>query len=371
MNNERLLSLFCELVQIESPSRNEADMAARCEQELSDLGFSVEFDNSASSTGSTTGNLIAHLPGTHPGSIVLSAHMDTVEPCVGIVPKVENGVVRSEGQTILSADDKAGIAAIFEAVRTIVEQGAPRPDITIVLTTCEELSLLGAGALDISRIPVDAPCFIFDADGAPGTVIMGAPCHRSFAACFAGRAAHAGVEPEAGISAIQMAASAIANMKLGRLDEITTANVGVIEGGSETNVVPEQCMVRGECRSLDKARADACVQAMSTALENAAKQFGGSVEYTWHEDYGAVRYDDTHPLVQQIKRACHRAGVEFRPHISGGGADANILCTRGVQAITLGIGMTNFHSVDEYITVQDLEDCTKLAYALIEEAVKA
>ncbi|MEY8562608.1 M20/M25/M40 family metallo-hydrolase [Eggerthellaceae bacterium 3-80] len=368
MNNERLLSLFCELVQIESPSRDEAAMAKRCARELSEMGFSVEFDNSVQATGSTTGNLVAHLPGTCPGHIVLSAHMDTVQPCTNIVPIVEEGIVRSSGQTILSADDKAGIAAIFEAVRTTLEQSVPRPDITVVLTTCEELSLLGAGALDINLLPEGAPCFIFDADGAPGTVIMGAPCHRSFEAHFLGRAAHAGVEPEAGISAIQMAASAIANMSLGRLDDITTANVGVIEGGSETNVVADSCMIKGECRSLDIKRADACVSAINDALDAAADRFGGTVEYTWREDYGAVNYGESHELVCQIKRACKRAGVEFRPHISGGGADANILCTRGVKAITLGIGMTNFHSVDEFISVSDLQACARLAFALIAEA---
>ncbi len=368
MNNERLLSLFCELVQIESPSRAEAGMAARCERELTDLGFHVEFDDSGDKTGANVGNLIAHLPGTRPGHVVLSAHMDTVQPCEGIEPVVVDGVIRSAGQTILSADDKAGVAAIFEAVRALLEEDTPRPDITVVLTTCEELSLLGAGALDLARVPSDAPYFIFDADGAPGTVILGAPCHNTFEAHFTGRAAHAGVEPEAGISAIQMAAHAVANMSLGRLDEATTANVGVIEGGSETNVVPDSCMMKGECRSLYADRAQACITAMTEALEAAAAHFGGSVDYTWREDYGAVRYEETDDLVAHIKRACERAGVEFRPHISGGGADANILCTRGINAITLGIGMTNFHSVDEFITVEDLQNCARLAHALILEA---
>ena len=194
-------------------------MAARCADELRGLGFSVRFDDSAAQTGADTGNLVAHLPGTAPGHVVLSAHMDTVQPCAGIEPVVEDGVVRSAGDTILSADDKAGIAAILEGVRSVVEGGAPRPDVTVLLTTCEEQHLLGSGALAPDALPAGAPCYVLDADGAPGTVITGAPCHWTLEAAFVGRASHAGVVPEAGVSAIQMAAASIEAMPLGRLDE--------------------------------------------------------------------------------------------------------------------------------------------------------
>ena len=223
MNPIRLLDLFCEIVRIESPSRHEAAMAARC----------------------------------------------------------ADGVVRSAGDTILSADDKAGVAAILEGVRSVVEEGAPRPDVTVLLTTCEELHLLGSGALAPDALPAGAPCYVLDADGAPGSVITGAPCHWTLEAAFAGRASHAGVVPEAGISAIQMAAAAIEAMPLGRIDEATTANIGVIAGGRETNVVPEACMLRGECRSLYPERAEAQKAAMTVALEQAAARFGGTVDIDW------------------------------------------------------------------------------------------
>ena len=209
MNPTRLLDLFLELVRIESPSRREGAMAARCERELLDLGFNVRFDESAARTGSETGNLIARRAGTAPGCVVLSAHMDTVEPCAGIEPVVSDGVIRSAGDTILSADDKAGIAGIFEALRSLIEAGADLPEVWVVLTTCEELSLLGSGALAKDALPAGAPCYVFDADGSPGTVILGSPCHYTLRASFRGRAAHAGVEPEAGVSAIRMAAAAI------------------------------------------------------------------------------------------------------------------------------------------------------------------
>ena len=277
MNPNRLLGLFLELVRIESPSRREAAMAARCKRELADLGFEVRFDDSGTRTGSDSGNLIARLPGTVAGSIVLSAHMDTVEPCEGIVPVVKGDVVRSAGATVLSADDKAGVAAIFEAVRSIVEDGSPRPDIVVLLTTCEELSLLGASAFDVGELPAGAPCYVFDADGAPGTIILGAPCHYTLRAEYIGRAAHAGVEPEAGVSAIRMAAAAIDRMEIGRLDEATTANIGLIEGGREVNVVADRCVLAGECRSLRAERADEVRDAMTAALEQAAERFGGAV----------------------------------------------------------------------------------------------
>ncbi len=371
MSDNRLLDLFLELVRIESPSQHEAPMALRCEQELHDLGFSVHFDNSQEQTGSEVGNLIAHLSGTAPGCLILSGHMDTVEPCAGIEPVVKDGVVRSAGDTILSADDKAAVAAIFEALRRFVDSGEPRPDITVVLSTCEELGVVGADALSPDELPAGAPCYVFDADGAPGSIIIGAPTHYTFHAVFSGYPAHAGVEPEIGISAIQMAASAIDAMELGRLDDSTTANIGVIEGGHEVNIVPESCMVGGECRSLDLDRVEEVRAAMTTALEQAAARFGGKVEITWVQDYKSVLYDKNDPLVQGIAHAAEAAGLQPEYHCSGGGADANAFAAHGVRAITLGTGMTNFHSVDEFITVDDLEGLARLIEALIRENVQA
>lgn len=369
MNPKRLLDLFVEAVQIESPSRNEAAMAAWCEQKLVDLGFEVSFDNAAEKTGSNTGNLIARRTGEAKGQLVLSAHLDTVEPCENIQPIVENGIIRSAGDTILSADDKAGIVGILEGVRSLIEAGEALPDIMVVFTTCEELSLLGSGAMDSSMLPAGAPCYVLDADGTPGSIILGAPCHFTFHATFTGRAAHAGVEPEAGVSAIGMAAAAIDAMQLGRLDEASTANVGLIKGGREVNVVADKCEIEGECRSLYRDRAEKQRAAMTTALEDAAQRRGGSVEVVWRKDYDAVLYEESDPLVQGIVRAAQAAGLVPRCTYSGGGADANILAACGVRAITLGNGMTNFHSVDEHISVADLEGTARLVEELIKQEV--
>ena len=432
MNSDRLLSTFLELVAVESPSFCEAAMASHCARALADLGLFVEFDASAVVTGSDSGNLIARLPGTAPGRLVLSAHLDTVEPCAGIevlreaVPAAVLGsayaddgamleVLRSVGETILSADDKAGIAAILEGVRSTLESGAPRPDLTVLLTTCEEQSLLGSSALapDALSWPADLPsacagagaagargegraeggavaegaggadavgaedavavgtealpCYVLDADGRPGTIITGAPCHWTMRACFHGRAAHAGVEPEAGVSAIALAADAVAAMPLGRLDECTTANVGVIAGGTAVNVVPEACELAGECRSLRSDRAAAQRDAMTVACEQAAAQGGGSVELEWTCDYPAVLFEDDAPIVARAVAAARAAGLVPRLARTGGGADANVLGARGCQAVTLGIGMANFHSADEFIAVRDLEATARLVETLIAE----
>ena len=426
MNSDRLLSTFLELVAVESPSFCEAAMASHCARALAELGFFVEFDASAVVTGSDSGNLIARLPGTAPGRLALSAHLDTVEPCAGIevlreaVPAAVLGsayaddgamleVLRSAGETILSADDKAGIAAILEGVRSKLESGAPRPDLTVLLTTCEEQSLLGSSALapDALSWPADLPsacagagaagargegraeggavaegagvagavvagdealpCYVLDADGRPGTIITGAPCHWTMRARFHGRAAHAGVEPEAGVSAIALAADAVAAMPLGRLDECTTANVGVIAGGTAVNVVPEACELAGECRSLRPDRAAAQRDAMTVACEQAAAQGGGSVELEWTCDYPAVLFEDDAPVVARAVAAARAAGLVPRLARTGGGADANVLGAKGCQAVTLGIGMANFHSADEFIAVRDLEATARLVEALIAE----
>ena len=369
-------------------------MAAYGAEKLAEMGFTVTFDASAAETGSDTGNLIAHLPGTVPGRIGFSAHLDTVKPCAGIEAVIEQRhicddvtcrmaeVVCSAGETILSADDKAGITAIFEGLRSVLESGAPRPDITVLLTTCEEQSLLGAGALaeDALAWPENLPAatpeaerdgcfplFVLDADGAPGTIIMGAPYHWTLRARMEGRAAHAGVEPEEGVSAIQIAAAAVAAMPLGRIDECTTANVGRIEGGVAVNIVPAVVTLMGECRSLYEDRVLAQRDAMTRALEAAAARFGGQVEVAWELDYPAVMHEPGDAIVAHLEAAAATCGLESRHATSGGGADANILGTKGADAITLGIGMTNFHSVDEYIEVADLQNMARYVEAIIAE----
>lgn len=365
MKPQRLLDTFFDLVKIDSPSRSEAHVAAYCEEALTRLGFQVRFDDSREETGADTDNLIAFLPGNMPGHMALCAHMDCVNPCQGVEPVIKEGVIYSVGDTVLTADDKAGIAGIFEALESTIEQNLPRPDITVVLTVCEELSLIGARALPDGLFGEEVPCFVFDANGAPGTIIAGSPYHYTIDARFWGRAAHAGVEPEEGISTIEIAARAIEKMELGRLDEYTTANIGVIEGGIEVNIVPELCTLKGECRSIYDERATDQRDAMIQACQDAAAEFGGRAETKWTLDYPGLLYTENDPLVIKLEQAAQKAGLKSQRINSGGGADANLLGTKGARAITLGIGMTNFHSTDEHISIQDLNDTARFIEAII------
>ncbi|MDR0515174.1 MAG: M20/M25/M40 family metallo-hydrolase [Coriobacteriaceae bacterium] len=411
MDAQRLLDTFITLVGIDSPSRSEARVAAFCAQQLEGLGFVVRFDGAQETTGSDTGNLIAFLPGkpeanpsvtseassqVKPGDnppvssednpsalpaaglpapyptdasglphIALSAHMDCVDPCKGVIPLVQDGVIRSSGETVLGADDKAGIAAILEALRTVIEEGLARPSITVLLTTCEELSLLGASALADDVFPAQTPCFVLDADGSPGTIIKGAPYHYSLTAHFFGKAAHAGVAPEEGASAVQMAACAISSMRLGRLGEHATANIGIIEGGREINIIPDSCTLKGECRSLHQEEAKAIRDDMTQACKDAAQGFGGRVEVLWRLDYPGILYDECDPLIAKLSAAARAAGVEPVLAVSGGGADTNLIAAKGARAITLGIGMTAFHSLEEHITVKDLEDTARFVEEIV------
>ena len=370
MNSERLMNTFLDMVRIDSLSRHEAAMAAHCRAIFEDLGFSVTTDNADQTVGSDTGNLIADLPGTAEGHIVLTAHMDCVAPCNGVRPVVEDGVVRSAGDTILGADDKAGIAAIMEAVRTILESGEARPRITVILTICEELSLLGASALADDLFEGGVPCVVFDADGAPGTIISGAPAHYTFKGVFRGRSAHAGVKPEAGISAIAVAADAVSRMNLGRLDECTTANVGMISGGREVNIVADLCTVDGECRSLKKDRVEAVKEQLTQSMQDAADAAGATVDISWRVDYPAILYTEDHPLMGLLAGAARNAGLEPCFKTSGGGADANVFGTKGLAPVTVGIGMTNFHTTDEFIKVEDLEGTARFATEIIRASVQ-
>ena len=366
MSTERLLATFIDLLRIDSPSGFEAELAGHCAAELERMGFAVRFDESTALTGSDTGNLIAELPGTAPGApvLLLCAHFDCVEPCRGVEPVVTDGVVSSAGDTVLGADDKAGIAAIFEGVRRTIEAGSMRGDIRVVLTVAEECGLKGAKALD----PADAAaglCLVLDADGEPGGMVIGAPTHYTFVAHFAGAASHAGVAPERGRSALVMASRAVAAMELGRLDEVTTANVGTIEGGTATNVVPARVTLTGECRSLDARRIDEVREAMDAVMKEAAASLDGEVEVVWTKEYEAFRTPEDSPAIATMREACADAGVTPRLLTTGGGSDGSVFAERGTPTVVLSCGMRSVHSADETMSVADLEALTRLVSASI------
>jgi tripeptide aminopeptidase len=379
MNAERLLATFLELVQIDSPSLKEADVVAYCKQALEQAGCVVDIDDSAKVTGSNTGNLLAILPAkgeqasATPARIYFSAHTDTVSPGEGIKPVITDGVITSEGETVLGGDDKAGIAAILELVRTLAEDDRPHPEIGVLFSVGEEIGLRGAQAMDAMgpdgkpRFNGE-PCFVLDANGKPGVVIIAAPFHYLFTATFSGRAAHAGIEPEKGISAISLASKAVLAMQLGRLDEHTTANVGTISGGNAFNIVPDSCVVTGEFRALDERRVEEVKAQLASAIQgaiDAADADGGaSVTVTWEKEYPGFEAAEDGPLVQLVLGKARELAFPAQAITSGGGSDANIFAGKGLSPLVLGTGMTDVHSTNESLAIEDLTNLTRLCLAI-------
>lgn len=363
-DGDRLLARFLELVRIDSPSGEEADVAAYCAEELVALGFEVRFDDSPPRTGSNSGNLVAERAGSAPDApvLVLSAHMDCVEPCRGVSPVIEGGIVSSAGDTVLGADDKAGIAAILEAARRIGEADGPRPAVKVVLTVCEEVGLSGAKALEPADARGDA-CLVLDADGVPGGIVIAAPTHYTFTATFQGVASHAGVAPEAGRSALVMASRFIAAVPIGRLDARTTANIGTVNGGTATNVIAAEAVVTGECRSLDAARVEEVRASMAAAMEAAAEEGGGSVEVSWTREYSGFSFAEDAPLVRLAVQACCDAGLDPVLKSTGGGSDGNIFAGHGVPTLVLSCGMSGVHGTGESVAVADLHALAALVEA--------
>lgn len=372
MNKERMLKNFLELVQIDSETKNERAVADYVTIKLKEMGFEVAEDQAGESIGGNAGNIIGYKAGTIPGKTVLfCAHMDTVTPGCGVEPIIEGDVIRSKGDTILGGDDKGGIAAILEASQALLEEGVDHGPVQIVFTIAEEGGLFGAKNIDRSLLhePIDA-AFFLDSDDLPNKIVIEAPIQVNFEVIFHGKAAHAGCEPEKGISAIQMAAEAISQMKLGRLDEETTANIGIIQGGRATNIITDRVVIEGECRSLSREKLQIQQKHMMDCCEEAAKKFGGQAEVIIKENYDGILLAPDSPTVQLASAAARAMGLEPELIKIGGGSDANIFNGYGIPATVLGVGMANVHSTEEYIKISDMLLGAEAVAAIIKEACK-
>lgn len=351
MDNTRLLQTFLALVQIDSPSGQETAIAAELYDRLRALDVDVHID--------PAGNVLGRWDSSDT-PLLLSAHMDTVVPGVGIRPVVQDGVIRSNGTTILGSDDKSGIAVILEVLTALREQGR-RPSIEIAFTVREETGLLGAKALDPGWLR-SSEALVLDSGGPLHAIVYGAPASDKFTATVHGQAAHAGSNPEDGINAILIAAHGIAHMPLGRIDKETTSNIGLIQGGQAVNVVPDHVQMRGEARSHDVVKLDAQIAAMRRALEEAVAQHPGArLELDIRRSYEAYRLAKDEPLIQRIAHALEamdEPAPDFR--LSGGGSDANILNARGITAIPISTGMQAVHTNQEWIAVSDMARCAEL-----------
>ena len=365
IKEERLLDKFLGYVQIDSESLNEKEMMETLIRDMKELGMEVSTDNTGEKVGSNGTSVYGYLKGDLDiEPILFSCHMDTVTPGIGVKPVIKDGVIYSSGDTILGGDDKSGIASVLEAIKTIKENNTPHGPIEVVFTICEEIGLKGSKNADYSKIK-SKKAFILDSGGDVGKVIIKAPAQDKINVKVNGKAAHAGVAPEEGISAIQVAAEAISNMKLLRIDEETTANVGIIEGGKATNIVCPEVEIKAEARSINKDKLKKQTEHMVECFNKAAGKFGVTVDIDVTHSYDPVNLDVEDETVQIVKKACEEIGVNFQPAASGGGSDANVFNGNGIKAVNLATGMAKVHTTEEYITIENLNNTAKLVYQIM------
>ncbi|GAB4073516.1 tripeptidase T [Barrientosiimonas marina] len=371
INQERLISTFFELVQIDSETKQEREIADKLIQKFSDLGLDVTEDNSQETTGHGAGNLSCILQGSlsNADPIYFTSHMDTVVPGKDVKPAIKDGYIVSDGTTVLGSDDKAGLAAILETIRTLQEKDIPHGDIQFIITAGEESGLVGAKALDKSLIQADYG-YAIDSNGPVGDIVVTAPTQAKLFAVMKGKTAHAGLAPEEGVSAITLAAKAVAKMSLGRIDEETTANIGRFEGGKQTNIVADRVDVVAEARSLSTEKMDKQVNAMKEAFETAAEQYGGSAEVDVQVMYPGYHQESEDKVVDTAKKAAEAVGRDSHLKESGGGSDANVIAGLGIPTVNLAVGYEAIHTTDERIPVNELVKITEMLTAIIQETAK-
>ncbi|PSL41105.1 tripeptide aminopeptidase [Planomicrobium soli] len=371
MNNERLLNEFLELVQIDSETRNEGDIAVFLKEKLESLGFYVTEDDSSLRNGHGANNIIATLRGNAAdvAAIYFTVHMDTVVPGVGVKPEVRDGYVYSDGTTILGADDKAGIAALFEMIRTIQEQEIEHGDIQFVITAGEESGLAGAKELDPSLLFAKYG-YAVDSDGKVGGIVTSAPYQAKLWTTVYGKTAHAGVAPEKGISAITIAAKAIAKMSLGRIDAETTANIGRFEGGKATNIVCDEVSILAEARSIREDKLADQTTHMESVFENVAQSFGGRAKTDVKLMYPGFHFEETERVVKIAQRAAAKIGRPSPVLTSGGGSDANIFNGYGIPTVNLCVGYEEIHTKNERMPIEELEKLAQLLVEIVKESAR-
>jgi tripeptide aminopeptidase len=363
INQDRLKNLLIQLIKIDSLSRKERNVAVRLQREMESLGAEVWIDDAGEKVGGDTGNLIAHFRGTAFGAppLLLSAHMDTVVPGEGIVPILDGDILRTDGRTVLGGDDKSGVAIICEVLRVVKENQIPCSDIDVVFTICEEAGLIGAKCLDVSRLGARTG-LVLDSDSV-GFLFTKAPAANRMEFRVRGLEAHAGVCPEKGVSAIKVAAEGIARMRLGRIDDETTANIGVIEGGMAVNIVPNSVVLRGEARSHSEEKLERQTHHMLQCLKEAAaghvleldgKHFQATVEAQIDRDYDRMHVPDDSMIVRLVQAAAKNLRVELKTLATGGGCDANVLNRKGLEVANLSTGMREIHTVNEWLDLKDL-----------------
>lgn len=361
----RLLDDFLKLVRIPSPSLREGEVAQFIIARLRESGADFEVDDAAKAIGGEHGNIIAKVDGNlSVPSILLNAHIDTVTPCENVVPVIEGDCIRSDGTTILGADNKAGVCVILEALRVLREDGIAHGPIEVVFTVAEEIGLLGAKHFDYGRL--SARCgFIFDGGAPVNKVVIAAPTQKNVRARILGVATHAGVSPERGVNAIVLASRAISKMRLGRIDEETTANIGVIRGGRATNIVPDLVEIEGEARSHDEEKLERQIEHMCMLFQSEADGGGGKAEVEIELKYRSFKVGEDELPAKVVKMALGKLGETPEWKRGGGGSDANIFNEHGIRSVIVSSGEQNAHMLSEFIYLSDMERAANLAVELV------
>jgi tripeptide aminopeptidase len=379
INEERLIKLFLDLCMINAPALQERNSVDWTKQFLTQQGLECYEDEAGRAIGGNANNLIVKLPGNlsdnQPGNssrvprVYLSAHFDTVESTEGLVIDEVDGVFRSKSDTILGADDKGGMAPAIEAVLALRESGLPHGDVYLLLTVAEEIGLKGAAALKIKELNLDFG-YVLDTGPPVGSYVTRTANHDKLDITVKGLPAHAGKDPEKGINAIQVVASAVSGMALGRIDEETTANIGVIQGGSATNVVCAEVKIKAEARSTNADTLDQQISHMKQRFLDAATQWGARVEFNHVRHYRSYHVDENEAVVKVARQASRNLNLQPDLRTTLGGSDANVFNAMGVPSIVVATGMEKIHTHDEHISRSDLVETARLSLEILLEAAK-
>ncbi len=371
IQEERLVKLFKDLCLIDAPSLREKDAVRFVKDLLTREGLEVNEDEGGAKFGGNANNLIVWLRGSLKSAprVFLSAHFDTVEPTAGLVIEERDGIFYSKSDTILGADDKGGMAPAIEAVLALKASGIEHGDVCLLLSCAEEIGLKGADAIDITDLGLDYG-YVLDTGPPVGTYVTRTATHDRLDITVFGVPAHAGKDPEKGINAIQVAAAAINGMKVGRIGPETTANLGIIEGGTGVNVVCPWVKIKAEARSTSLQELDAQIAHMINCFERAATEWKTKVEIIHDRHYGAYHIPDNHPVVMLAESASKALGMSPQARTTLGGSDANVYNAKGLASIVLATGMDKIHTHDELISRKSLVDTARLALEILVQAAK-
>lgn len=371
INKKRILTEFLELVQVKCSTRQEREVGDLLISRLKELGCSVIEDNAGEIIGGNCGNIVATLKGTIASAptVMLAAHLDCVEPCANVKPQIVDGVIRSDGTTILGADDKAGVTAILETLRVIKENNLAHGDIQVVFTVAEEGGVNGSKNIDQSLLKADMG-YALDSSGRPGKIIVKAPGQNKIHIKIHGKTAHAGLAPEEGINAIVAAGKILATVPQGRIDDETTCNVGVIKGGRATNIVPDLVEISCESRSRNQAKLDQLTDKICHTFEVGAKANDVKIDINVVKSYGPYVLDENSPVVQIAAKAAKKLGLDVQITGTGGGSDANFYNNYNIPCTVLGVGMQKAHTTEEFIIEEDLYSTAALVLQIIKDAAE-